>query len=212
MVDTRIELFDSEVWNDYLAVAAGRADWAQILDRWEVTFAALEADHDDLIPFLEAIRRLGSNPRGRRGRGLPTGRIGKPDPERARPRPGVVCLCRICADASWRRSGSGPAAAPRCTSDRPWCGSATRGSCGHRRPPARWPSHGSGRRRGCCPWRPDSVAVDRHHRTTAEAGVGSVLGRTDHEPPSNFMFVAPGIDWRWWPTSSPSLVTPMISS
>ncbi len=54
MVDTRIELFDRETWNDYRAVAAGRADWAQILDRWEVTFVALEADHDDLIPFLEA--------------------------------------------------------------------------------------------------------------------------------------------------------------
>jgi hypothetical protein len=54
MVDTRIELFDSEVWGDYLDVAAGRADWAQILDRWEVTFVALEASNDDLMPFIEA--------------------------------------------------------------------------------------------------------------------------------------------------------------
>ena len=54
MVDTRIELFDSDIWSDYLDVAAGRADWAQILDRWEVTFVALESGNDDLIPFIEA--------------------------------------------------------------------------------------------------------------------------------------------------------------
>ena len=26
----------------------------EILDRWEVTFVALEADNDDLTPFIEA--------------------------------------------------------------------------------------------------------------------------------------------------------------
>jgi len=53
MVDTRIELFDSEVWSDYLDVADGRADWAEILDRWGVTLVAIEAENQDLRPFIE---------------------------------------------------------------------------------------------------------------------------------------------------------------
>jgi hypothetical protein len=54
MVDTRIELFDSETWSDYLAVAGGRADWAEVLDRWDVTLVALEAGNETLKPFIEA--------------------------------------------------------------------------------------------------------------------------------------------------------------
>jgi hypothetical protein len=54
MVDTRIELFDSDVWADYLDVAGGRADWAEILERWKVTLVAIDADDDDLRPFIEA--------------------------------------------------------------------------------------------------------------------------------------------------------------
>jgi hypothetical protein len=54
MVDTRIELFESDVWKDYLDIAGGRADWSEILERWGVTLVALETLNDDLIPFIEA--------------------------------------------------------------------------------------------------------------------------------------------------------------
>jgi len=54
MVDTRIELFESDVWKDYLDIAAGRADWSEILERWGVTLVALETLNEDLIPFIEA--------------------------------------------------------------------------------------------------------------------------------------------------------------
>jgi len=54
MVDTRIELFDGDTWGDYLHVQAGRADWADILDRWEVTLIAADAGNTQLRPFLDA--------------------------------------------------------------------------------------------------------------------------------------------------------------
>ena len=54
MVDTRIELFDADIWGDYLHVQAGRADWADILDRWEVTLVAIVAANEQLRPFLVA--------------------------------------------------------------------------------------------------------------------------------------------------------------
>ena len=54
MVDTRIELFDAGVWGDYLHVITGRADWAEILDRWDVTFVAILADDAPLETFLGA--------------------------------------------------------------------------------------------------------------------------------------------------------------
>lgn len=57
MVDTRIELFDEEVWGDYLHVQSGRADWAEILDRWDVSLVAILADNGQLRPFLEADPR-----------------------------------------------------------------------------------------------------------------------------------------------------------
>lgn len=53
MVDSRIELFDRDVWGDYLHVLDGRADWAEILDRWEVTLVAISADNDQLRPFID---------------------------------------------------------------------------------------------------------------------------------------------------------------
>lgn len=53
MVDTRIELFDEDVWSDYLAIASGRSDWAEILDRWAISVIALAAD-GDLLPFIAA--------------------------------------------------------------------------------------------------------------------------------------------------------------
>ena len=54
MVDTRIELFDEDVWSDYLAVAGGRADWADVLERWGVTAVAVAADNEELVPFISA--------------------------------------------------------------------------------------------------------------------------------------------------------------
>jgi len=54
MVDTRIELFDEDVWSDYLDVAGGRADWAEILERRGVTVVAIAADNEDLAPFIAA--------------------------------------------------------------------------------------------------------------------------------------------------------------
>jgi len=35
-------------------VVAGRADWADILDRWAVDLVAIEAGNDALRPFIEA--------------------------------------------------------------------------------------------------------------------------------------------------------------
>jgi hypothetical protein len=57
MVDTRIELFDEQVWGDYLHVQSGRADWAEILDRWEVSLVAVVAGNEQLRPFLDADPR-----------------------------------------------------------------------------------------------------------------------------------------------------------
>ena len=54
MVDTRIELLGSEIWADYLDVAGGRADWPQILERWDVSLVAVEAENDELLPFIAA--------------------------------------------------------------------------------------------------------------------------------------------------------------
>lgn len=54
MVDTRIELFDADTWGDYLHVLSGRADWADILDRWDVRFVAIDAADEQVRPFLEA--------------------------------------------------------------------------------------------------------------------------------------------------------------
>ena len=54
MVDIRIELFDEAVWGDFLAVSSGRADWSEILERWGVRLAAIDARNDDLLPFISA--------------------------------------------------------------------------------------------------------------------------------------------------------------
>jgi hypothetical protein len=54
MVDIRIELFDEDIWRDFLDVGSGRADWSEILDRWDVRFAAIDARNEDLLPFISA--------------------------------------------------------------------------------------------------------------------------------------------------------------
>lgn len=39
--DGRIEIYPDKVWSDYLAVADGRADWQEILDRYQVNSLVL---------------------------------------------------------------------------------------------------------------------------------------------------------------------------
>jgi hypothetical protein len=53
MVDYRIELFPAEIWADYIHVTGGRADWVEILDRWDVSLVTASAiEQAQLLPFL----------------------------------------------------------------------------------------------------------------------------------------------------------------
>lgn len=53
MVDYRIELFPNDVWGDYIHVSGGRADWADILDRWDVSLVTASLlEQGQLLPFL----------------------------------------------------------------------------------------------------------------------------------------------------------------
>jgi len=52
-VDSRIELFPAGVWDDYLAVSAGRPGWQAVLDRWGVTVVVVDpADQPALAAAL----------------------------------------------------------------------------------------------------------------------------------------------------------------
>ena len=42
-IDSRIELFPTEVWDDYVRITAGVEGWEGILDRWGVTVAVVAA-------------------------------------------------------------------------------------------------------------------------------------------------------------------------
>jgi len=57
-VDSRIELFPSAVWDDYLAVSAAAPGWQDVLQRWDVTALAISADEQPAL--LEAIAREGA--------------------------------------------------------------------------------------------------------------------------------------------------------
>jgi hypothetical protein len=50
-VDSRIELYERSTWSDYLAIQAGRADWPQIVDRWQAD-AIVARRSWRLIPFI----------------------------------------------------------------------------------------------------------------------------------------------------------------
>jgi hypothetical protein len=52
-VDSRIELFPDQVWNDYADVMAGREGWQDILDRWQIDGVVLST-HDATISLLIA--------------------------------------------------------------------------------------------------------------------------------------------------------------
>jgi hypothetical protein len=54
-VDSRIELYDDRVWNDYLDVANGREGWQAILDRWTVDVVVLSPRQSG--PLLGRILR-----------------------------------------------------------------------------------------------------------------------------------------------------------
>jgi hypothetical protein len=50
-VDSRIEIYPSSVWNQYLAVSLGRSDWEAVLRRWRVdVIIASRRDQAWLIP------------------------------------------------------------------------------------------------------------------------------------------------------------------
>jgi hypothetical protein len=52
-VDSRIELFPTGVWNDYLNVSVAREGWQEILSRWNVRVLALHpVQQEDLIPAV----------------------------------------------------------------------------------------------------------------------------------------------------------------
>jgi hypothetical protein len=56
-MDGRIEIFPDEVWLEYSAVTRGRADWEEILDRYDVDVLVLDTSgyHHDLLP--QVLRR-----------------------------------------------------------------------------------------------------------------------------------------------------------
>ena len=65
-VDSRIELFPSSVWEEYVAVRAGRVGWQDTLDRYGVD--AIAFDPTDW-PLADAIARDAGLARGVSGRG-----------------------------------------------------------------------------------------------------------------------------------------------
>jgi hypothetical protein len=53
LADSRFELIPRGVWNDYIAVSAGREGWQEILDRWNVSVVALAREEQrDLVPII----------------------------------------------------------------------------------------------------------------------------------------------------------------
>jgi hypothetical protein len=54
-LDGRIEIFPDEVWAQYNAVARGRADWEEVLDRYGVDVLLLDGGgyHRGLLPLVE---------------------------------------------------------------------------------------------------------------------------------------------------------------
>ena len=51
-VDSRIEVFPEQVWEDYDEVASGRTDATAVLDRWAVTLVVVDKDQDELRAAL----------------------------------------------------------------------------------------------------------------------------------------------------------------
>lgn len=55
-LDSRIEVFPPQVWDDYAAVTDGVVGWEAILDRWGVTIVVVPADDES---FVERLRAAG---------------------------------------------------------------------------------------------------------------------------------------------------------
>ncbi len=51
-MDGRIEIFPDEIWQEYSAITRGRADWQEILDRYQVNCLVLDTSgyHHELLP------------------------------------------------------------------------------------------------------------------------------------------------------------------
>jgi hypothetical protein len=53
-IDGRFEARQVQVWQDYLSVSRGRADWQKTLDSYNVRTLVLNKEfHDGLIPFVK---------------------------------------------------------------------------------------------------------------------------------------------------------------
>jgi len=48
-VDSRIELFPSAIWDDYLAIGGAREGWQSRLDRWDVDAVVVNPDQDEQL-------------------------------------------------------------------------------------------------------------------------------------------------------------------
>jgi hypothetical protein len=55
-IDSRIEVFPPEVWDEYERVTGGGEGWQDVLDRWAVTIVVVPADDH---AFAERLRRAG---------------------------------------------------------------------------------------------------------------------------------------------------------
>jgi hypothetical protein len=53
-IDSRIELFPVETWDDYETVASGRDGWQPVVERWQVTLAVVPAGDDPFAARLVA--------------------------------------------------------------------------------------------------------------------------------------------------------------
>ena len=54
-VDSRIEVFGSEVWHDYDQVSGAAQGWQGILERWDIAFVvASRAQQGNLIPAIRS--------------------------------------------------------------------------------------------------------------------------------------------------------------
>jgi hypothetical protein len=53
-VDSRVEVFPAETWQDYVEVSEGRQGWQRILDRWQID--AVVADRTEQAGLLPLIR------------------------------------------------------------------------------------------------------------------------------------------------------------
>lgn len=56
-MDSRVHIYPDSVWSDYLALLAGRTDWQEILDRYQVSCMILDlgysSEKENLLPLVE---------------------------------------------------------------------------------------------------------------------------------------------------------------